>query len=179
MAPTPLSTCARLHPSGWLLQSVPWCLSSCDCAMGCRCRKILKARLWPSEDGSRAWDRSVTDIGGEVLLVSQFTLYGRLNGNRLDFSQALRPQQVADLCCGLSLAAGLPRPEMLRMMLLSVPLQPVFVLPCKAAPLWDNFIARVGSEYRPDRVRDGRFGAYMKVSLDNDGPVTISLDSNR
>ena len=60
----------------------------------CRCRKILRARLWPSEDGSKAWDRSVVDIGGEVLLVSQFTLYGRLNGNRLDFSQALRPQQV-------------------------------------------------------------------------------------
>ena len=63
-------------------------------ALMCRCRKILRARLWPSEDSSKAWDRSVVDIGGEVLLVSQFTLYGRLNGNRLDFSQAMRPQQV-------------------------------------------------------------------------------------
>jgi D-tyrosyl-tRNA(Tyr) deacylase len=50
---------------------------------------------------------------------------------------------------------------------------------CQAAPVWDTFVARVGSEYITDRVKDGRFGAFMNVSLVNDGPVTVSLDSSR
>jgi D-Tyr-tRNAtyr deacylase len=84
------------------LSSMP----NCTQRKVCRCRKILRARLWPSEDGSKAWDRSVVDVNGEVLLVSQFTLYGRLNGNRLDFSQALRPQQVTTDNKQIDLSSG-------------------------------------------------------------------------
>ena len=51
--------------------------------------------------------------------------------------------------------------------------------PGQAAPLWESFVVRVGSEYIADRVKDGRFGAFMEVALVNDGPVTISLDSSR
>jgi D-tyrosyl-tRNA(Tyr) deacylase len=58
-------------------------------------RKILNARLWPSE--RKAWDCSVQQKDFEILCVSQFTLYGRLNGNKPDFSQAMSPQPARDL----------------------------------------------------------------------------------
>ncbi|KAA3672177.1 D-tyrosyl-tRNA(Tyr) deacylase, partial [Paragonimus westermani] len=54
-------------------------------------RKILNLRLFPNEDGSRRWDRSVKDLDLEVLCVSQFTLYCELKGNKLDFHQAMEP----------------------------------------------------------------------------------------
>ncbi|KAF8563379.1 hypothetical protein P879_05890 [Paragonimus westermani] len=54
-------------------------------------RKILNLRLFPNEDGSRRWDKSVKDLGLEVLCVSQFTLYCELKGNKLDFHQAMEP----------------------------------------------------------------------------------------
>lgn len=57
-------------------------------------RKILNLRVWPSADGSRAWDQSVTQRGLEILCVSQFTLYARPSGNKLDFSRAMPPQQA-------------------------------------------------------------------------------------
>eukprot|EP00803_Ostreobium_quekettii_P011648 evm.model.scf_1036.7 EVM.evm.TU.scf_1036.7 scf_1036:44159-46661(-) len=60
------------------------------------CRKILNTRLWPDDEKGKAWDQNVQQIGGEVLLVSQFTLYGRLNGNKLDFSRAMSPQPARD-----------------------------------------------------------------------------------
>jgi D-tyrosyl-tRNA(Tyr) deacylase len=41
------------------------------------CKKVLNTRLWPGDDG-RPWVKNVIDIGGEVLLVSQFTLYASL-----------------------------------------------------------------------------------------------------
>lgn len=40
-------------------------------------RKLPKLRLWPSPDGERGWDQDVMQIGGSILCVSQFTLYGR------------------------------------------------------------------------------------------------------
>lgn len=57
-------------------------------------RKILNMRLWASE--RKAWDLSVTQQGFEVLCVSQFTLFGRLNGNKPDFSKAMPPQDARD-----------------------------------------------------------------------------------
>ena len=58
-------------------------------------RKILNSRLWPNEK-NKAWDCSVTQQGYEVLCVSQFTLYGRLSGNRPDFSRAMPPLEARE-----------------------------------------------------------------------------------
>uniref|UniRef100_A0A183BAP9 D-aminoacyl-tRNA deacylase n=1 Tax=Echinostoma caproni TaxID=27848 RepID=A0A183BAP9_9TREM len=55
-------------------------------------RKILNLRLFPNADGSRRWDKSVKDLGLEILCVSQFTLYSELKGNKLDFHRAMDPE---------------------------------------------------------------------------------------
>ena len=63
--------------------------------------KCLRARLFPGAsgeggatnwDGAKPWDRSVMDIDGEVLFVSQFTLHGYFKGNRPDFHRAMDPE---------------------------------------------------------------------------------------
>lgn len=84
-------------------------------------------------------NRSVLDVGGEVLAVSQFTLYGSVKkGNRPSWSRAARPEV--------------------------------------AQPLFEDFVARLSAELgRP--VPTGVFGADMQVSLVNDGPVTLCVDS--
>ncbi|GAQ90407.1 D-Tyr-tRNA(Tyr) deacylase [Klebsormidium nitens] len=55
-------------------------------------RKILNMRLWDDVKKGKAWDQSVSQRGYEVLLVSQFTLYGFLKGNKPDFHVAMKPQ---------------------------------------------------------------------------------------
>ncbi|HOW28548.1 MAG TPA: D-aminoacyl-tRNA deacylase [Elusimicrobiota bacterium] len=51
--------------------------------------KILTLRIFPSDDRTSEFDRSVEDVGGEILVVSQFTLYGNVRkGRRPDFSDA-------------------------------------------------------------------------------------------
>lgn len=48
----------------------------------------------------------------------------------------------------------------------------------EAAPaMYAHFLQRLRDAYEPDKVKDGRFGAMMRVQLENDGPVTITLDS--
>ncbi|XP_052744322.1 D-aminoacyl-tRNA deacylase 1 isoform X1 [Bicyclus anynana] len=42
---------------------------------------------------------------------------------------------------------------------------------------YENFIEMLKCQYKPDKVKDGVFGAYMQVSLQNDGPVTLELES--
>ncbi|KAA0190491.1 D-aminoacyl-tRNA deacylase [Fasciolopsis buskii] len=54
-------------------------------------RKILNLRFFPNADGSRLWDKSVKDLGLEVLCVSQFTLHTEIKGNKLDFHRAMDP----------------------------------------------------------------------------------------
>lgn len=55
------------------------------------CEKLLKLRIFPDEEGKM--NRSVTDVGGGILLVSQFTLYGELKkGTRPSFTEAARPE---------------------------------------------------------------------------------------
>jgi D-tyrosyl-tRNA(Tyr) deacylase len=84
---------------------------------------------------------SVQDIGGGLLVVSQFTLHASTRkGNRPSYSQAAPP--------------------------------PV------AIPLYDAFLAQLARDLgRP--VAAGRFGADMQVSLINDGPVTIFIDTRQ
>lgn len=98
--------------------------------------RIAKLRIFHDDAGKM--NRSVMDIGGAVLVVSQFTLAADLkSGNRPGFSDAAPPEEgraLVDHVCATLRAMGIP-------------------------------------------VETGRFGAEMQVSLVNDGPVTIMLDS--
>ncbi|MBF4500117.1 D-tyrosyl-tRNA(Tyr) deacylase [Savagea sp. SN6] len=99
-------------------------------------KKIAGLRIWEDEEGKMNQDLS--QVGGAVLSVSQFTLYGDVSkGRRPSFIQAARPEQ--------------------------------------AEPLWEQF----NQELRAldIHVETGRFGAMMDVSLINDGPVTLMVES--
>ena len=100
--------------------------------------KILGLRIFHDEQGKM--NRCLRDVGGSVLVVSQFTLYGDVRrGRRPSFSQAARPEV--------------------------------------GEPLYLALIEELSGSGIP--VRTGRFGADMTVTLSNDGPVTILLDSQR
>ncbi|KAG6840964.1 hypothetical protein C0991_002946 [Blastosporella zonata] len=45
--------------------------------------------------------------------------------------------------------------------------------------LYATFLEKLGQAYKPDKIKDGRFGAMMNVSLTNEGPITITLDSRK
>ncbi|OQR84059.1 D-Tyr-tRNA(Tyr) deacylase [Achlya hypogyna] len=62
------------------------------------CRRILNARLWPSAEG-KPWMTSVLQNNFQVLMVSQFTLHGYMNGNKPDFhlSSRLSPEPAKEL----------------------------------------------------------------------------------
>ena len=100
-------------------------------------RKISAMRIFDDTDG--VMNLSVLDIGGEVLVVSQFTLMANCRrGNRPSYIKAARHE-------------------------ISI-------------PLYEEF-CRCMSDAIGKPVGTGEFGAYMKVDLLNDGPVTIILDS--
>ena len=93
--------------------------------------KLKRLRIF--EDAEGRMNLSVSDVGGEVLCVSQFTLYGdSRKGNRPSFVEAAAPEV--------------------------------------AEPLYERVREALGA-------RGGRFGARMRVSLVNEGPVTIMLES--
>lgn len=99
-------------------------------------KKILNLRIFEDERGF--FHYSVQDIGGQVLLVSQFTLYGDCkNGNRPSFTESMPVAQARDI------------------------------------------YAKVCQSFKQDfpQTYCGIFQASMQVSLINDGPVTIQLDS--
>lgn len=100
-------------------------------------RKIVSLRIFDDESG--VMNLSVADVGGEVMAISQFTLYAMTaRGNRPSYIRAAKPET--------------------------------------AEPLYEKF-CRMLSESLGRPVRTGIFGADMKVSLLNDGPVTIIMDS--
>ena len=100
--------------------------------------KVPNLRVFEDEQGKM--NRSLLDVGGEVLAVSQFTLLGDARGGRRpSFITAARPDT--------------------------------------ADPMYERLVADWRA--RGIRVETGVFGAHMKVSLINDGPVTILLDSRR
>jgi len=99
--------------------------------------KIVRLRIFADEMG--VMNRSVQEIQGDILLISQFTLFASTKkGNRPSYSRSARPEI--------------------------------------AIPIYEQFIVRIIALLgRP--VQTGEFGAHMVVSLTNDGPVTIIIDS--
>jgi D-tyrosyl-tRNA(Tyr) deacylase len=99
--------------------------------------KIVRLRIFNDDQG--VMNRSVQEIGGGVLVISQFTLFASTRkGNRPSYSRSARPEV--------------------------------------AIPLYNQLVAQLSADLgRP--VETGEFGADMQVSLTNDGPVTIIIDS--
>lgn len=98
--------------------------------------KMLNLRVF--EDDKGKMNLSLLDIGGEILSISQFTLYANCrHGRRPGFTDALSPE--------------------------------------KAIPLYAQFNQMIKDN--GVKVEEGIFGADMKVEIQNDGPVTIILDS--
>ncbi len=101
------------------------------------CGKIVRMRIFNDDKG--VMNLSVSEIDGDILLVSQFTLHASTKkGNRPGYIKAARPEI--------------------------------------AIPLYEKFILKLEQEISK-KIFTGVFGADMKVSLVNDGPVTIIIDS--
>jgi len=97
-------------------------------------RKILTVKFF--EELERKFSKTIMEVGGKVLVVSQFTLDGRVKkGTKPDFSQA--------------------------------------ALPVDAEKIYNEFIEELRKEID---VQTGKFGAYMKIELVNDGPVTFFIE---
>lgn len=100
-------------------------------------RKLVAMRIFDDAEG--VMNLSVQDVGGEIMIVSQFTLYAStVKGNRPSYIKAAKPDV--------------------------------------AVPLYEKFI-RMVEQLHGKPVGRGIFGVDMKVSLLNDGPVTIVVDS--
>lgn len=99
-------------------------------------RKLCNLRVFEDENGKM--NLSLKDVDGELLIISQFTLYAdsMSSGNRPSFIAAARPE--------------------------------------KAEPLYEYFVDKCKEE--GIKAEKGIFGADMKVSLVNDGPVTIVME---
>lgn len=98
--------------------------------------KITKLRIF--ENDAKKFDKDIVEVGGEILAISQFTLFAETSkGRRPDFFQALEPGEASHLF-------------------------DLFVKALRTTPI--------------TKVETGVFGAYMQVSLTNDGPVTITLE---
>ncbi len=99
--------------------------------------KLSKLRIFPDADG--VMNRNVSEVGGQVLAVSQFTLFASIKkGNRPSWSRAAR----GDV----------------------------------SQPLFERFVRQLEMDLGI-KVETGVFGADMRVSLTNDGPVTLFIDS--
>lgn len=100
-------------------------------------QKIANMRIFGDENG--LMNKSLADISGRILLISQFTLFAQTRkGNRPGFTRSARPE--------------------------------------KAIPLYEQMITELEKQ-TGTRVETGIFGADMKISLLNDGPVTIIMDT--
>ncbi len=99
--------------------------------------KIARLRVFEDQEG--VMNLSVQEAGGEILLISQFTLFASTKkGNRPSYIRAARPEQ--------------------------------------AIPLYEQFHTRLTADLGKT-IPTGIFGADMQVSLINNGPVTILIDS--
>ena len=108
-----------------------------DTDLGWMTKKIINLRIFNDDEGKM--NRSVLDIGGDILLISQFTLHGSTKkGNRPSFIKAAKPDF--------------------------------------ANVMYERFI-KVLEQSLGKEIQTGEFGGDMKVSLVNDGPTTIIIDS--
>jgi D-tyrosyl-tRNA(Tyr) deacylase len=100
-------------------------------------QKIASMRVFGDENG--LMNKALADVNGDILLISQFTLFASTKkGNRPGFTRAARPD--------------------------------------KAIPMYEQMIKAL-EELTNKKVATGIFGADMKISLVNDGPVTIIMDT--
>lgn len=100
-------------------------------------QKICALRVFGDENG--LMNKALADINGDILLISQFTLFAQTKkGNRPSFLRAAKPD--------------------------------------KAIPVYEQMIAALAS-ITGKKIATGIFGADMKISLTNDGPVTIIMDT--
>ncbi|HPF43321.1 MAG TPA: D-aminoacyl-tRNA deacylase [Syntrophomonadaceae bacterium] len=100
--------------------------------------KIINLRIFADEAGRM--NRSLLDVQGEIMLISQFTLYGDVkHGRRPGFTDAEDPDA--------------------------------------AEPLFQYCIKNI--KKRGVSIKTGVFGAHMKITIENDGPCTILLDSEK
>ena len=101
------------------------------------CRKIINLRIFNDEAG--AMNLSILGTGGDILVVSQFTLHAMTKkGNRPSFIKASKPET--------------------------------------AIPIYERFLKTLQEKFEKP-VYSGIFGADMKISIVNDGPVTIFIDT--
>lgn len=101
-------------------------------------RKIVNLRIFPDVDN--VMNRSILDLKGEILVISQFTLYASTKkGNRPSYIKSA-PPSISE-------------------------------------PLYDKFISTLKKESNLN-VKTGSFGANMLVEIENDGPVTIIIDTH-
>ena len=108
-----------------------------DTDLGWMTKKVINLRIFNDDEGKM--NRSVQDIGGDILLISQFTLHGSTKkGNRPSFIKAAKPDF--------------------------------------ANVMYERFI-KVLEQSLGKKIQTGEFGGDMKVSLVNDGPTTIIIDS--
>ena len=99
--------------------------------------KISRLRIFNDEKG--LMNLSVMDIDGEIMIISQFTLFASAKkGNRPSYTKAAPPHI--------------------------------------AVPIYENFIAQMKND-TGKQPKQGVFGDYMEISLVNDGPVTILIDT--
>jgi D-aminoacyl-tRNA deacylase len=110
------------------LKDVEFCAAKC-------------ANLRIFEDDGGKMNLSLKEVDGEVLIISQFTLYGNASkGNRPNFMDAARPEH--------------------------------------AIPLYEEFVKQMKNFLGESKVKTGIFSAMMEVTIVNDGPVTIMIESD-